>query len=213
MLAALLGMLAELVDYTPAFPIPGERPEDALARVRPLLVIVLDGTLDSARSDLFFAQAAKRRVGIVLFGGREQATTVAALAQARGVQWFEAPIGVADFQRVLGAAASSDWWKGGGERRGAQPRREPAPATDQTPDGTLVFLDRDGRRWLVYDRRGSDRRQGERRADDRVQAPEPDRRLFVNESGETWECTLTDGEVDERSPAALERQLARAARV
>lgn len=209
LLAALLGMLAELAGYEPLFPHAGERPEDALARTRPLLVILLDGTLDSARSDVFFSLAARRQVGVALFSGRENAPAVGAIADARGVVRFEAPLDVAEFRRVLKEAASTLWWRAGTERRGEQPRRQRAPTTDVTPDGTLVLLAR-GRRWLVYDRRGMERRRGDRREDGRATLAEPDRRIFVDESGRSWECTLHDGELEERSASELEGQLARA---
>lgn len=217
MLAALLGMLVEMAHHTAAYPEPGERPEDAVARVRPLLVVLLDGALDSARSDLFFAQAARRRVGVALFGAKQGATALSALARARRIPWFEAPIGLAEFRRVLDEAGSSEWWRDGEDRRGARPRRQSTPRAERTEDGTLVFLDRHGARWLVYDRRGADRRRGQRRGEQRgvvrARTPEPDRRVFVNEAGETWECALMAGEIERRTPTALERQLARATRI
>jgi hypothetical protein len=57
-IAALLGMLLELEAYEPVYPEPDERYEDAIRRVRPPLVVVLDGESEEARSDLFFARAA-----------------------------------------------------------------------------------------------------------------------------------------------------------
>ena len=56
MVAALVGLLLDPDQFDPAFPLPRERPEDALSRVRPPLVLVLDCDLDAARSDLFFAR-------------------------------------------------------------------------------------------------------------------------------------------------------------
>src|SRR5918999_3878080 len=67
MAAALLAMLLELEGYVPEFPRDGEPPDVALARVRPLLVVLVDQALDVARSDIFLTRAARRQVGVVLF--------------------------------------------------------------------------------------------------------------------------------------------------
>ncbi|HEU4641184.1 MAG TPA: hypothetical protein VFS44_01930 [Gemmatimonadaceae bacterium] len=217
LIAALLGMLAEMAHYDPIFPAPDERPEDALLRVRPLLVVLLEGSLDAARSDLFFAQAAKRRVGVALFGRRGSAPTLAPLAEARGIPWLEVPTDAAQFRRVLETAATSGWWRRGGDRRRAPAGRREEPATERAPDGTLVYLDPEGCRWLVYDRRGGERRQGERRGtpepgEHESAAAEPDVRMFVSERGEVWRCALATGELEDRTVGALARQLARAVR-
>src|SRR6476469_5817107 len=66
-IAALLGLLLELEDYEAVFPRPDERPEDAIARLRPPLIVLLDGTLDTAHSDLFHVRAAARGSRVVLF--------------------------------------------------------------------------------------------------------------------------------------------------
>lgn len=218
MAAALLGILAELADRVPAFAAPGERPEDALARVRPLFVVLLDGSLDAARSDLFFARAAKRRVGIAIFGVPGQPPDLATRARERGIPWFDMPIDLAGFTEVLRAASATDWWRGGGERR----RPTQLPRTSRDSDGTLIYLDRDGRRWYVYDRRGADRRRANRLTDAAIEeedeetpsSDEQPHRVFVNERGETWRYALTEGESGLTPSAAdLERQLAQATRV
>src|SRR5256885_1985747 len=66
-LAALIGMLLELEDYDPVFAEPGERPEDAIRRLRPPLIVMLDGEIDAASSDLFYARAAASGARVVLF--------------------------------------------------------------------------------------------------------------------------------------------------
>src|SRR5438067_3156493 len=66
-LAALIGMLLELEDYKPVFAEPGERPEDAIRRLRPPLIVMLDSELDAANSDLFYARAAAAGARVVLF--------------------------------------------------------------------------------------------------------------------------------------------------
>src|SRR5215208_954462 len=206
MAAALLGILAELAHRVPAFAHPGERPEDALARVRPLFVVLLDGSLDAARSDLFFARAAKRHVGIAIFGVPGEQADLAARARERGIPWFDMPIDLAGFTGVLETASATDWWRGGGERR----RAAQLPRTSRDSDGTLIYLDRDGRRWYVYDRRSADRRQRDRLApaapdgdDTEPPAAAPPHRVFVNERGETWRYTLTEGE-SALSPSAAD---------
>ncbi|HEX6536835.1 MAG TPA: hypothetical protein VF041_19770 [Gemmatimonadaceae bacterium] len=211
LIAALLGMLAEMAQYDPIFPEPNERPEDALLRVRPPLVVLLEGTLEATRSDLFFAQAAKRRVGIALFGGRGSASVLAPIAVPHGIPWVELPTDPAEFRRVLDAAAESSWWRRGAERRRATRERRATQGEVRPPDGTPVYLDRDGARWFVYDRRSGERRRRERRGG--PVAPEPAVRYFVREDGETRSCTVEDGELTDFTQAGLARQFARALRV
>ena len=93
-------------------------------------------------------------------------------------------------------------------------RRKDAAITDRrsphisaAPDGTLIFGDRYGVRWHVYDRRSGERRGsrvlGQSSAFDRV---------FVNESGEEWFYELRAEELIDETAHALERQLAMAVR-
>jgi CheY-like chemotaxis protein len=91
MAAALLGMLLELEGYEPAFARRGESPEAALARIRPLLVVLVDHALDVAKSDLFLARAARRQIGVVLFGTDGAASGPPAWARTRRVPWFRMP--------------------------------------------------------------------------------------------------------------------------
>src|SRR3954471_4991015 len=161
MIAALLGMFAELTQCTPVFPRPDEHLEVALQRIRPLLVVLLDSSLDASRSDLFFAQAAKRRVGLVMIGDRDGAGSLAAMAQSRGIPCLELPADFQQFREALRAGAETKWWRSGGDRRSAQrgprtaPRQEGGAGT--AANDALVFLDDAGHRWFVYDRRGADR--------------------------------------------------------
>jgi DNA-binding NtrC family response regulator len=90
-IAALLGMLAELENLEPVFAEPGERAEDAVARHRTPLVLILDVDLDVALSDLFFARAAKANASVVLFATPRSQRDVAAEASRRGVPWFAVP--------------------------------------------------------------------------------------------------------------------------
>ncbi|HUQ83636.1 MAG TPA: hypothetical protein VM076_20960 [Gemmatimonadaceae bacterium] len=213
MVAALLGMLAEMARYTAAFPMPHERPEDALRRVRPVLVVLLDESLDAARSDLFFAHAASHRIGLALFGDGAGAPALAARALQRGIPWLEVPADLEAFQRTLTQAATSRWWRSAADRRQETRGPRTSSATERAEDGTLVYLDTDGHRWLVYDRRGTDRRGGDRRSSGStasVTDTQSGLRIFVRDDGESRRCELDRDEVADHTPAALARQLARA---
>ena len=210
LLAALLGMLIELEQFEPAFAAPDERPEDAIARIRPLLVVVLDGDLEAAHSDLFFARATKRGVRVVLFQPPGSGTDVQALAEARSLPWFTLPIDRADLARLLGDGTS--WTRGGGDRRRS--------AVSRQSDGSVIYDDAAGRRWFVYDRRGGERRGGGEApgtgsggAHAGEGAAEGDYRVFVSESGEEWRVPLVSGEPLELTAAVLSAQLARASLV
>jgi DNA-binding NtrC family response regulator len=105
-IAALLGMLLELDDFEPVYAAVGERPEDALARVRPPLVVVLDGELDAARSDLFFARALTAHAKVVLFSEPFAPSDVRAVARERGVPFFGMPVDRATLAGVVRDAAT-----------------------------------------------------------------------------------------------------------
>ena len=91
MVAALVGLLLDPDRYDPMFPRARERPEDALVRIRPPLVLVLDCDLDAARSDLFYARTTKTRATVVLFGPPGSRANVVELARVRGVPWVHLP--------------------------------------------------------------------------------------------------------------------------
>ena len=93
-------MLLELEDYEPVFAAPDERPEDAIRRLRPPLIVVLDGQLPEARSDLFFARCAQSGARVCLFGEPVVADEVRAAARARRLGFFAMPVD----RRELGAA-------------------------------------------------------------------------------------------------------------
>ncbi len=213
MVAALLGMLLDLIGYRPAFAETGERPEEALRRVRPVFVVLLDQEMEAAASDVFFARAAQHKVGLAVFGPRAGGDRLAELARRRGVPWFEVPLDLESLVRAVEKAAASSWWRRRPERRSGARVDGTAPRTERNVDGRLVFVDPEGRRWSVYDRRHTVDRRG---------AGRPIlHRFFVNESGEAWAVPLT-GAVDGEdaasadgvpSPQELQRQLERASRV
>jgi CheY-like chemotaxis protein len=196
MTAALLGMLLELEGYEPAFAREGESAEAALARVRPLLVVLVDHALDVAGSDLFLTRAARRQVGIVLFGGHDASNSASAWAQSRRVPWFRMPADGPELRRVIEAStASFRLWRTESDRRRG-------PPTETAATGTLVYHDRDGRRWQVYDRRSGERRQNS--------GDSGGHRSFVNDAGEEWCVPMAVADFLDHSPAELEKQLARA---
>jgi hypothetical protein len=189
-----VGLLLELDDFEPAFTLPNQSPEEAVRRVRPLLVILVDGSLDAAASDVFHARA--KGTPVILFGTQRTAPNIRALADQRKLQWLVMPVDRASLTRVIQDAVAS------GRPRSGRDRRH--PTTRQAPDGTLIYCDREGSEWRVYDRRARERRA---RA-----AGRKGYRAFVNGAGEEWRCELTRDEAKERSAAALERQLAAAVR-
>lgn len=198
LVAALLGIFVELVHHRPLFPEPGERPEDAIERFRPLAIVLVDGDLAVVASDLFLAAAARAKVGLAILGLPPSAARVRDLAEARGVPYFDFPASVAELERVLRDPDATRWWirRRGQRRAPAAPREEPAAAD------AGVFRDASGQRWHVYDRRGADRRVG--------QGTEHVERVFVSDSGEVRASLLEPGEDQQRSPRALADQLARA---
>ena len=100
-LAALFGMLLELEEYDPVFPAPDERAEDAIRRLRPPLIVVLDGELPEAHSDLFFARCAQHGARVALFGQPVAADAVRAAARERRLAFFAMPVDRRELGRVL----------------------------------------------------------------------------------------------------------------
>ena len=204
LLAALLGMLLELEQFEPVFAEPDETPEDAIARVRPLLVVLLDGDLDAARSDLFFARAAKRGIRVVLFQPPGGGTHAREIAEARALPWFTLPIDRANLARILGDGTPRT--RAGRERRRA--------SVSMASDGSMIFDDASGRRWVVYDRRGTDRRGGGEALGAGANVEDANGyRAFVSETGEEWRVPFTAEESLAVTPGALAEQLARASLV
>ena len=201
--AALLGIFVELARFAPVFPRIDETPEEAVARIRPLAIVFLDGALDAARSDLFFAAAARAKLPLAVFSA-PNASTDTTRARARGIPCFDFPTSVAEVGRMLDEARDARWWSRSGERR----RSGTGPRVAADEGGGLVYHDRHGRRWSVYDRRGNaDRRAPEGTPEDEAS---PVERVFVSESGEVRTCPVGAAEAADRRPERLEAQLARA---
>jgi len=193
MTGALLGMLVELAQLEPVFADLAERPEDALARHLPLLVIIADGQVNSIKSDLFLARAQHRGIGVVVFGIHQQQET-STWASERGLQYLELPTDAEVFGRILDQATRVDR-----RSRLAGDRRNSA-RTERGVDGTLIFHAESGERWYVYDRRSGERRQ----------LSPPIYRAFVNADGLELRVPLAPHEFQDKSPATLQQQLARA---
>ena len=194
MSAALLGLLLEAGSYEPVFAHPGETPEAAVKRVRPLFVILLDVAVDVARSDLFYMRAARKGVSVILYGQTADSAVVDELSAKRGLRGFTLPITASELTALLDEEQDR-------ERRD---EKRPPRRSSATPAGdAILFTDRIGRRWYVYDRRIA-----ERRADDRGAVY----RAFVNEAGEEWRYGFAPDESADASVGMLERQLASAER-
>lgn len=197
MTGALLGMLVELAQLEPVFAEPDERPEDALARVLPLLVIVADGAVEAYRSDLFVARAQHRGVGVVVFDVGGHADT-ADWARQRELPYLQLPTDAEVFGRLIDQAIRHE------RRSRLAGDRRAAARTERAIDGTLVFHDGAGRRWYVYDRRSGERRRANPEEGESY-------RVFVSDDGGVeLRCPLAPAEFRDKTPATLERQLARA---
>lgn len=105
-IAALLGMLIELEGYHPHFPADGESVDDALARLRPPIILCADCELAEVPTDLFFARAARARARVVLFGSPAAAAEVRELAAERGLPFFLLPTDLDALARALDEAAT-----------------------------------------------------------------------------------------------------------
>jgi hypothetical protein len=191
MTAALVGWYVQLSRLEPAFAAPGENPSDALARVKPLLVILIDAANEDAISDLFAARASRRDVGLAVFSGSPDDAAPREWAQRHGLPFFKLPLDLEAFGRVLDQAARFV-----PDRRQGIERRQ--PGVDRAVDGTLCLTDEVGRAWYVYDRRSGERRVG------------PGYRVFVSADGHEMRAPLSDAEFAAREPDKLMAQLARA---
>ena len=191
MTAALVGWYVELSKLEPAFAAPGENPSDALARVKPLLVILVDAASEDAISDLFAARASKREIGLAVFSGSSDDDVARDWARRHGLPFFKLPVDLEAFGRVLDQAGRVL-----PEGRRTADRRQ-SPSVSRAIDGTLYLTDAAGRSWYVYDRRAAERRTAE------------PYRAFVTPDGEEIRTVLSEDEFSAREPEALVAQLAR----
>ena len=197
MTGALLGMLVELAQLEPVFANADERPEDALNRLLPVMVVIADGDVEAFRSDLFLARAQHRGIGVVVFGTAAH-PEVESWARERSLPYLVLPTDAEAFGRLLDQASRTDRRaKLAGDRRNAR--------IERAVDGTLILQTETGERWYVYDRRSQERRRTEPAVVDSYRA-------FVNQDGVELRVPLEPDEFRDKSPATLERQLARATR-
>lgn len=191
--AALIGSLVEAVRLRAAFVGPEERPEDALVRVRPLAVILLEADGEGSKSDLFVARARRGGVQLILFGRAAEIDARMSWADEHRIPAFALPEEIDALQAALEGLVRPL------ERRPRMGERRAAIVTTGQAD-RLVFEDHVGRRWTVYDRRTTDRRG------DRVE------RKFISETGIVHHCIIGAGDADLVSVASLSRQLEQALR-
>lgn len=114
LIAALVGMLLELEKYEPAFARPEEAPEEALRRVRPFLVLLLDGAFEEANSDVFHARL--KGIPVVLFAAPSSEAEVRAIADARDIPWFAMPVDHQTLARVVREVVASGATTSGHDR-------------------------------------------------------------------------------------------------
>jgi len=82
MAAALIATLVERARLQPAFADTGESADEALARTKPMLGILIDALTNTSQSDLFLARARSRNVSVALFCEVSQ--------KARQLEWASA---------------------------------------------------------------------------------------------------------------------------
>ena len=192
--AALIGGLVEAVRLRAAFVGPEERREDALVRVRPLAVILLEANGEGSESDLFVARARRSGVQLVLFGRADEIDERMSWADEHGIPAFALPEEINALQAALEGLVRPL------ERRPRMGERRSAAIVTTGQADRLVFEDDAGRRWTVYDRRTTDRRG------DRVE------RKFISETGAVHHCFIGASDADIVSVASLSRQLEQALR-
>jgi hypothetical protein len=187
MLAALVGGLVEALRLQAVFPRAGENPEAALARVRPLAVILMEGSSEVAGSELFVVRARRRGARVMLFGNATSIKPLREWADQLEVGVFTLPdeierllLALQDTHRELSNARR-------GDRRTSVQRER---------DAAITFEDASGTQWQVYDRRTGDRRQGLMRE-------------FISAVGDRRACAVGPDEINAVSPQELARQLAR----
>ena len=88
---ALLADLLELAGYKASFAAADERPEDAVARLRPRTVIV-DCDLPAARGNALHRAAAIHGAAVILFSPGRPWDEVARRAAPHGLPFFALPI-------------------------------------------------------------------------------------------------------------------------
>jgi DNA-binding NtrC family response regulator len=189
-LAALIGNLVETARLRAEFPRADERPEQALARLRPLAAILVDAVTDGAESDLFLARARRSGVEVLMFGSSDSVKRRRDWANRQSVPSFELPAQTDELFATLERLR-----KPSSERARSESRR--SGRVERTPTGGLIFEDSKGTRWSIYDRRIERRRAV------------VDRR-FVSDDGQVRHCNITQKEARALSVTTIAAQFERA---
>ena len=116
MTLALVGLLVELAGFKPAFAGEGERPMDAIIRMRPVAAVLMDDLLDLVGSDVFLAWAAQQRLPLAVFAGKGARRADTSRLRARGIGFVEQPLDTNAIGDAIRNAASSEWWRRWGAR-------------------------------------------------------------------------------------------------
>ena len=95
MTLALVGLLVELAGFKPAFAEKGERPMDAIVRLRPLTAVLMDDMMELVHSDVFLAWAAQQRVPLAVFEGKGARRGDTSRLRERGIDLVEQPLNAA----------------------------------------------------------------------------------------------------------------------
>lgn len=190
MIAALLALLIEVAGSEPAFAAPGEDGVAAIERIGSVRAVLVESVVEVARLERLARAAARHGGGVIIFGPEAEARHIAELSGNHRAAWLIVPPELHHISAAIAAAS--------GTRR--KPERQQSARMAVVADGTAIFTDDAGRRWMVYDRRsGVDRRN--RDAEDRV---------FIAEDGEVRQLLVDRGEVPNRTAVALGDQLRRA---
>ena len=98
MTGALIGSLVEVSGFQPIFPSPTEDVEDAIARIRPNVVLV---DCDAGDEERCIEPVAAYGGAVVLFSTWRSDADVGTVASRRGLRHFSLPIQWAEFRRLL----------------------------------------------------------------------------------------------------------------
>ena len=194
LVAALIGLLVETSGGQPIYPAQDEPLGEALTRLRPVSLVLVDVAISEAQSDLFFALAERHGVRVVVFGSSKQIREIASVASQRGIAWFSLP----PTQHGIDAAIQLNQ----NRRAESSDDRRQGAGSSISEDGTPILVDQLGTQWLVYDRRVSMvRRQG---PEDAVSGID---RTFVSERGERFSCVVDSSVAADSTAVTLSDQL------
>lgn len=91
LLGALVASVVEAADATPHFAREGESATEALERVRPMAVVLLDAMHQDAGSEIFLGRARRYAAELLLFGSAGALRDAETWARAQGIPTFALP--------------------------------------------------------------------------------------------------------------------------